>query len=158
MVWKGFFLKRLVFRVMACLACTVILLGACEAFGHGTGFTRHEVADAVSFSFYYATGEPMAYCSVAVYSPGNADLEFQNGRTDQRGGFAFIPHQKGPWKVFVTDGRGHAVRTEVIVGHDLQEPANMEGTHRIPPLMGALFGFSLLGNVFLVHRQRRGLP
>ncbi|WP_300672582.1 hypothetical protein [Desulfoluna sp.] len=123
---------------------------------HGTGFTRHEVSDAVSLSFYYATGDPLAYCSVAVFSPENAELEFQNGRTDQRGGFAFIPNHTGTWRVFVTDGRGHAVRAEVAVETALQETAVLEGTHRIPPLMGALFGFSLLGNVFLVHRQKRG--
>jgi len=122
---------------------------------HGTGFTRHDAADTVSFSFYYASGEPMSYCSVAVFSPDNADLEFQNGRTDQRGGFAFLPHQTGGWKVHVTDGRGHAVQAEVLVAGVPQGMMSMEGSGRVPPWIGVLVGLSLLGNVFLIHRQRK---
>lgn len=145
------------FQFLGGLAFTVILLWSCEVFGHGTGVTRHDSADTVSFSFYYASGEPMAYCSVAVFSPGNADLEFQNGRTDQRGGFAFLPHQTGAWKVHVKDGRGHAVQAEVLVADVPQGATTMEGSGRTPPWMGILLGFSLLGNAFLIHRQQRGV-
>ncbi len=135
----------------------VILTGPLSAMAHGTGFTRLEAGHAVSFSFYYATGEPMAYCAVRVDAPGGGDLEFQNGRTDQRGGFAFIPHGTGTWNVFVSDGRGHAVRTEALV-EEGAEAVVLASTHRMPTLMAVLFGFSLLGNLFFTFRQRPRTP
>lgn len=150
-------LKRSGSQLMGALAFTVILLWACEALAHGTGYTRHDSAETVSFSFYYASGEPMAYCAVSVFSPDNAELEFQNGRTDQRGGFAFLPNQTGAWKVHVKDGRGHAVQAEVPVADVPQGAMTMEGSGRIPPWIGVLLGLSLLGNAFLAHRQRRGV-
>lgn len=142
--------------VAGALALALTLVCAVGAFAHGTGFTRYDSPDVVALSFFYATGEPMAYGAVKVFAPGGGEVEFQNARTDRRGGFAFLPDQPGPWTVHVTDGRGHAVNAEVTVGGVSQEKTVLEGTRRIPPLMGALFGVSLLGNAFLVHRQRKG--
>lgn len=143
--------------VMALGLFLVILVGPLEAMAHGTGFTQHDAGNAVSFSFYYATGEPLAYCAVRVDAPGGGDLEFQNGRTDQRGGFAFIPNGPGTWKIFVKDGRGHAVRAEALV-EEGAEAVVLASTHRMPMVMAVVFGFSLLGNLFFMFRQRRKTP
>jgi len=55
----------------------------------------------------------------------------------------------------VTDGRGHAVQAEVLVADVPQGMMSMEGSGRVPPWIGVLVGLSLLGNVFLIHRQRK---
>ncbi|MDO9575134.1 MAG: hypothetical protein Q7J55_01230 [bacterium] len=63
----------------------------------------------------YDDGEPMSYAEVKIFSPHDTKIEYQNGRTDKNGCFAFLPDQIGEWKVIVNDGMGHGVVTEVKV-------------------------------------------
>jgi len=82
---------------------------------HGTRFQllpeQHPVCD----RFYYSGGAPMAFAEVLVFAPGEELIEFQNGRTDGQGFFAFCPPQSGKWRVEVNDGRGHKVNALVDV-------------------------------------------
>jgi nickel transport protein len=81
--------------------------------------------DAVIVKVGYDDGEPMSYAEVKIFSPFERDIEYQNGRTDRNGCFAFFPDQAGEWKVIVNDGMGHGVVTEVPV----KEGMNLDTIH-----------------------------
>ena len=57
----------------------------------------------------------MRYAEVLVFSPENDEVEYQNGRTDQNGRFAFCPEMVGKWQIKVNDGMGHAVQAEIMI-------------------------------------------
>jgi nickel transport protein len=119
--------------------------------------------DAAVVEFAYSDDEPAAFGAAKIFSPDNATVEFQNGRTDMRGRFAFSPDTSGTWTAVVTDGMGHKV------SHKLEIPAaETDGTAPAPapkqkeasmPLRIAL-GLSLIANIFmglrLSHRNRAG--
>lgn len=73
-------------------------------------------------AFEYATGDIPAYVQVEVFAPGEADVEFQNGRTDALGRFTFTPDKPGVWAVVMSDGMGHQLRHEVTVPEALFTP------------------------------------
>jgi nickel transport protein len=83
------------------------------ASAHGTGYRLINDARTVAVSFFYADGQPMSYAETLVFGPDNDDIEFQNGRTDQNGRFAFYPETPGTWRLVVNDGMGH--RAEGII-------------------------------------------
>ena len=83
------------------------------AFAHGTGYRLIDDAKAVAVSFFYADGQPMSYAETLVFGPEDKEIEYQNGRTDQQGRFAFYPETPGSWRLVVNDGMGH--RAEGII-------------------------------------------
>lgn len=92
-----------------------LLLWASLVYGHGV---TYGICDehAMAVRFGYAGGEPMSYVEAKVFGPESPpDLEFQNGRTDARGVFAFVPDRPGPWRVEAWDNLGHKGNIKVIV-------------------------------------------
>lgn len=92
-----------------------LLLWASVAYGHGV---TYGICDehAMAVRFVYAGGEPMSYVEAKVFGPESSpDLEFQNGRTDARGVFAFVPDRPGPWRVEAWDNLGHKGSIKVVV-------------------------------------------
>lgn len=83
------------------------------AFAHGAGYRLIDDAKAVAVSFFYADGQPMSYAETLVFGPEDQEIEYQNGRTDQQGRFAFYPETPGTWRLVVNDGMGH--RAEGII-------------------------------------------
>lgn len=112
--------------------------------------------DVVVMEFVYSGDEPAAFSAVKIFTPNNATVEFQNGRTDARGRFAFSPDTEGTWTAIVTDGMGHKV------SHTLEIPvAEAGGVSLAPeqkeasmPLRIAL-GLSLIANIFMALRLCR---
>jgi nickel transport protein len=93
----------------------VIMLAASTAYGHGVNYGVFD-EDAIAVRFGYAGGEPMSYIEVKVFGPTSShDLEFQNGRTDARGVFAFVPDIPGAWRVEAWDNLGHKGSIELVV-------------------------------------------
>lgn len=68
----------------------------------------------------------MAFAEIFVFAPGEEQIEFQNGRTDGQGIFAFCPHQSGEWRMEVNDGRGHKVNALVDVRDVLKKENTSE--------------------------------
>lgn len=149
-----------------------------SVFAHGTDYRLIGNDAVVTAEFFYTDQTPMQYAEVLVFSPENNRVEYQNGRTDQNGRFAFLAETPGEWRVKVNDGMGHAVQAAVTIGSD---NARTEASDDIPnnhlnhgikkknPLFGELptgvklvFGLSILLNVFLgVHvfqRKRKDAP
>lgn len=102
-------------RVLLVASVICLIIVPVGAFAHGTDY-RLINNDAVAIAeFVYSDQTPMRYAEILVFSPGNDKVEFQNGRTDQNGRFAFLAETPGDWHVKVNDGMGHAVHATVSV-------------------------------------------
>ena len=128
-----------------------VLLTAGTVQAHGLGIME-ESAKAVVVRAAYSDGEPLAYAEFKVFGPGSSTQEFQAGRTDALGRFAFTPDVPGQWTVHAADGMGHATRRIVQVSEALQEtpsqlPAAQSANNPKPSLTLATLGASLLLNV-----------
>lgn len=138
------------------LIFTVCSISRGEAHGLGYRIDDKTVTPVVSFS--YSDGHPASYAEVTVWSPIDKKIEFQNGRTDKNGRFAFIPDASGVWRIVLTDGRGHASSAE----YSFNTAGKEKTTHieNMPPgkqsrLMSILLGTSLIFNIAAVIRYRK---
>lgn len=145
-------------------ALAVVLLGwytAPRASAHALLAKEVDSGNVCAVEFAYSTGGTANYAEVKVYAPDNADVEFQNGRTDALGRFAFLPDKAGTWTVVMADGMGHKVSHPVAVTLSGERVAQVpaEGLTASSKLFPALLGVSLLANFFLLlalFRRRSG--
>lgn len=142
-----------------------------NVFGHGTEYRLIFRDNVVAAEFLYSDKTPMQYAEILVFSPESETVEYQNGRTDQNGRFAFLPETSGTWKMEVSDGMGHAVYAEVTVPSLLPElKENGESyikqidtrTANISSLVGGspmvikiVLGLSILLNIFLAVSMKK---
>ena len=103
-------------RSVATLALAALLhVGAAQAQAHAL-YADHTWQGTVALvQFAYAGGAVPTYAKVEVYSPADAKVEFQNGRTDAQGRFAFMPDTPGQWRIIMADNMGHRVEHAVDV-------------------------------------------
>jgi len=114
-----------------------ILATAGLALAHGVD---HEVVtdSSVIIKVAYEEGGAMSYADVFVYSPEDDKVEYQNGRTDKNGVFAFVPDKPGVWKIKVDDGQGHGLVTEVTVESDMTVHVEHHGHSNKNNIIGAI--------------------
>lgn len=117
----------------------------------------HEItrSDAVVVKVGYDTGEAMRYAEVTIFSPRDKKIEFQNGRTDANGSFAFLPDMPGEWKIVVNDGTGHGLSTTFSVDKTMNVKITPGKFARLKKLLigiSVLFGIS---GIFSYFRARR---
>ncbi len=93
---------------------------------HGTGYRILGDNKAVTAEFYYSDGEPMSYAGVLVFSPGDEKTEYQNGRTDRQGRFAFYPDKNGAWRIEANDGMGHKAQGSFEVREEKSDKTEAE--------------------------------
>ncbi|MCP4117579.1 MAG: DUF4198 domain-containing protein [Desulfobacteraceae bacterium] len=144
------------------ISVALILPGV--ALAHGTGYRVLQQDKAVTLECYYSDGTAMAYAETYIYSPEDAELEHQNGRTDKNGRIAFFPDTPGTWLVEVSDGMGHKIQGRVQVQPEqTQESAPKTATRDQNPKalskpLSAVLGISLIFNlcmgVLLVRRNK----
>jgi nickel transport protein len=153
----------------------LLLLGAAQAQAHAL-YAAHTWQGAVALvQFAYAGGSVPTYAKVEVYSPADAKVEFQNGRTDAQGRFAFMPDTPGQWRIIMADNMGHRVEHAVDVspshgsaqiaaqtsGPNTDKPAANGATPGVGEFsvpLRVLLGLSLLANMALgaaVLRRRK---
>ncbi|BBO91794.1 hypothetical protein [Desulfosarcina ovata] len=138
------------------LICTALLVMpfafAGSALAHGTGFRLVKDPRPLAVRFYYTGGDPMGFAQVRVYSPESDAIEYQNGRTDGQGIFAFCPKRPGEWTLMVADGMGHKVRAVVQVGEGLNpaQATSRQGGGTKPGWLEIVAGLSLLMNIVLI--------
>lgn len=146
------------FKIFLTIVSVLVVGMSAETFAHGTDY-RIVGKKAVVMEFFYSDKKPMQYAEVLILSPGNGAIEYQNGRTDQNGRFAFLPEMTGEWRVKVNDGMGHAVSaavtahlenagssTENLAGDVPQKQSGMLDS--LPITIKLIFGISLLINFF----------
>lgn len=149
----GFFLNIEFLCVLISMALT--LPGV--ALAHGTGYRVLHQGKAVTLECYYSDGTAMAYAEAYIFSPEDADLEHQNGRTDKNGRIAFFPDTPGPWRVDVSDGMGHKIQGQVQVAPESE--SELESGPKVTPRdknqnalsgpLSAVLGISLIFNLCL---------
>jgi hypothetical protein len=158
-------------RGMAAIVLGALLLVAgTAAQGHAHAlYAAHSWHEGVVLvQFAYAGGEQPTYAKVEVYSPADARVEFQNGRTDAQGRFAFMPDAPGLWRIIMADNMGHRVEHPMEVNAALQAATTAGGA---PPTevgpgdfampLRILLGLSLIANMTLaaaVLRRKKNQP
>ncbi|MEZ4526459.1 MAG: hypothetical protein R2941_11120 [Desulfobacterales bacterium] len=113
-------MKRRIVYILTAGLIGLICYGLAAA--HGTGCRILTEDKAVTAEFYYSGGEPMSYAEVLVFSPEDEKIEFQNGRTDRKGRFAFCPDTPGKWRIEASDGMGH----KAVAGVEVHEKTSAE--------------------------------
>ena len=108
-------------RTFLSVALMCFLVTPIAVFAHGTDYRVIESDQVAAAEFFYSDKTPMRYAEVLVFSPENDKVEFQNGRTDASGRFAFFAETPGDWRVEVNDGMGHAVHAKVSVSPETPE-------------------------------------
>lgn len=143
--------RRRLIPAIAMLASAAAMITS-DAAAHGTGYRILDDGQrTVAVEFVYSSGAPMAYAEALVWSPGDAGVEYQNGRTDRKGRFAFLPDAPGAWKIAVRDGRGH----KAVAVCPVADPASgletrpPEPQGPFPKAVSALLGLSLIANATL---------
>jgi nickel transport protein len=130
-----------------------LLLWASLAYGHGV---TYGICDehAMAVRFDYADDEPMSYVEAKVFGPESPlNLEFQNGRTDARGVFAFVPDRPGTWRVEAWDNLGHKGSIEVIVEQSntgLKARSQVETIKNGSVVIRILLALSVIANLAFV--------
>ena len=158
-------------RSVAAIALTALLLfGAAQAQAHAL-YAAHSWQGTVALvQFAYAGGQVPTYAKVEVYGPADANVEFQNGRTDAQGRFAFMPDTPGQWRIIMADNMGHRVEHAVDVGAGQGAAQNQgkpsaavasPGVGGFAMPLRILLGLSLLANMALGsaalrRRQKQG--
>ncbi|MCT4536023.1 hypothetical protein [Halodesulfovibrio sp.] len=130
------------------------------AFAHGVTASTI-ISEPVSVHFEYAGGDPMSYASVLVFAPNakKTDAEFQNGRTDAKGNFAFIPDKTGTWSISAED-MGHRAELRIpVTKAGVAQPSSTESGASKP--LRIILGLSLILNLlcaalFVKCRKVRG--
>ena len=80
--------------------------------GHGTKYRL--ITKGTGIEVLYADGTPMSFAEVRIFAPGKKKL-YQKGMTDRMGRFMIAPEYAGKWKILVSDGMGHGIKTELSV-------------------------------------------
>ena len=136
------------------LTLTILFAAQTMLFAHGVQYTVSR-ENTVVVHASYSSGEPMAYAEIKIYSPGDADIEYQNGRTDRHGVFAFFPDTKGEWTIRADDGAGHGFTARVDV-EEIKDIPMIEGA--LTPvqkfIVGLATAWGFLG-FFFYFRSRR---
>ncbi|NLI82405.1 MAG: DUF4198 domain-containing protein [Deltaproteobacteria bacterium] len=106
----------------------------------------HQIAkkEAVVISAEFDDGEPMSYADVKIHSPTGGQVEYQNGRTDRNGRFAFVPDQPGDWRIHIDAGMGHSIEAKFTVDASLQAQETGTAGGRVSRWHGILTGVSLI--------------
>ena len=104
----------------------------------------------------YAGRDPVSFAEVAVHKP-DSESEYQTGRTDLNGYFAFVPDGPGLWQIIVDDELGH--RTEKTVEVPSPFESSGEAVKGLSVLQKALVGIALIIGItgllygYKVHQQ-----
>ena len=139
------------------LICFFILMssGINRILAHGVEYEIQENKAAI-IKVGYDDGEPMSYAEVKIFSPNNAKIEYQNGRTDRNGCFSFLPDVPGEWKIVVNDGMGHGVVTKIPIKEGMKIDIIHHGFPRWQKLItGMSIIFGLTGIIFYFKSKQK---
>jgi nickel transport protein len=117
----------------------------------------HEInrKETVVVSAEFDDGEPASYAQVKVYSPEGGEVEYQNGRTDRKGCFAFVPDRPGEWRIAIDAGMGHRITTAFVVNEVSEPPKKRDSVGPWPKWQGIVTGLSLIFGVCGLVMYRR---
>lgn len=121
---------------------------------------------AIAVKAYFADGEALAYCEYQIFSPADAKIPYQKGRTDRSGYVAFVPDVPGNWRVKISDSSGHGLELDVPAepgGRDASKPAALPrpsaGIAAWAFALRPVLGVALIGGLFvalIMFYRRKG--
>ena len=82
--------------------------------GAERGVIRGNCAPYQNVKAFFPDGEPLAYAEFQVFSPADAKIPYQKGRTDRSGYLAFVPNLPGNWHVRVSEAARKDGRVDVF--------------------------------------------
>ncbi len=151
-------------REAVCIFLLVIAAGIFPGltWAHALSGKQVQVPNVLVMQFTYSTGDVPAYAEVEVYSPDDAKVEYQNGRTDRSGRFAFSPDKNGEWRVRIKDTMGHLAEVPISVVlpatvplRDAATPVDAASVPTFSKGWRALLGVSLIMNFFVILTRIR---
>ncbi len=89
------------------LLCSLAVCLIAAAPPHGLDVEMKWEMPTIVATCTYSGGQPVSGAEVKIFSPADSEKEFQAGRTDANGVFAFVPDTAGEWGFIVDDGMGH---------------------------------------------------
>jgi nickel transport protein len=134
-------------------AFSLIVLMSVTSLGWAHGARCKRIDNAMGVQALYDNGNPIAEAQVSVYEPGNKEMPWKTGRTDEEGCFFFVPNANGDWTVEVEDAQGHATSISFqvegsAIAEDPQQPAEKPSVMQFIVALAVIFGvfgaFSLL--------------
>jgi nickel transport protein len=119
-----------------------------------------ERGKAIAVKAYYADGETLAYTEYQVFSPADAKIPYQKGRTDRVGYLAFVPDVPGKWRVTISDATGHGLEVEVEAGAPAQPTATpsqavASWAFAVRPVLGVLIIAGLFALLVFIYRRSK---
>ncbi len=139
--------------VLALLICIWL---PSQALAHDLQHSVDE-AEAVYLRFFSADGNDFDFESYEVYR-GGEEAPFQVGRTDARGGLAFLPDRAGTWRIKVFSEGGHgadfSLSTDARGGVEKADESLLERYPRA--VVGVSIIFGIFGVIALLTRGRSG--
>ncbi len=102
------------FYVVLCFLLLVCSFNAHEVNAHGVKWEMSQ-NKAYGFMFGYADDTFMKNATVQVFGPNDAEKLYQEGKTDEKGHYAFIPAVAGEWILKANDGAGHLVTAKLVL-------------------------------------------
>lgn len=148
-------------------ALAAALLVGTRAAAHEVLHTVERGGRAVAVHAFFPDGEPLAYCEVQVFSPADARVPYQKGRTDRNGWVAFVPDVAGRWRVRIVDATGHGLVAEI----DADPAASPASAVAAPaggasggaafvlrPLAGIAGIAAVFGLLFVLYRRKGRKP
>jgi nickel transport protein len=117
---------------------------------------------AIAVKAYFADGEVLAYSEYQVFSPADAKIPYQKGRTDRAGYLAFVPDTPGRWHVRMVDATGHGLELDVAAEAPGQAPARPAAASAGPatwafvlrPLVGAVLIAAIFAVLIVLYRRK----
>ena len=111
-----------------------IMVSTGNTLAHGVNVDIRIEGGVVILEASYSPTQPLVDAAVAIYSPAEPENEWQSGRTDRTGHFAFIPDVTGEWSIVIDDQKGHIKKATIVFSTDLPEENEIaEETLNIPP-------------------------
>jgi hypothetical protein len=101
------------------------MISISSALAHGVTVDVSIEGGVVILGVSYSPTQPLADASVIIYSPAEPENEWQTGRTDKTGHFAFVPDAKGEWSIIIDDQKGHMKKTTIAFTPDLPEESEI---------------------------------
>jgi nickel transport protein len=121
-----------------------------------------ERGTAIAVKVFFADGEALAYTEYQVFSPTDARIPYQKGRSDRSGYVAFVPDTPGAWRVKVADATGHGLDLVVDVVSPEGESARparqgmpmVSWAFALRPILGVALIAGLFAVLVLLYRKR----
>lgn len=119
----------------------LFLVAIALSWAHDLQLSTGASVEAVVVVANYGGTAAASFAQFSVYSPAKPQTEFQTGRLDALGRFAFLPNAPGRWRIVVDDEMGHRQETTVDWAATVEAPLTVTPQ---PAWQKALTGVSLL--------------